>query len=204
MKDDNTKQIENILVKNLVRIFTEYGWTGYKGGPESFQAKVTTIRCGLYIGNALDYKTHLSLLLEARRKDHKWGLFTPTFVEGTLTLLKAYAKKHNLFNTKNKVWLSPTKEPSNANLFKELDHAKAAIKRLYQFGKTNIRYSLIEEYGEDRVRKDLRKVAPYARLNILTEDHEPDQIRDWLYDGGVTKMTVMYPFMPLVIISTDD
>ena len=83
-------------------------------------------------------------------------------------------------------------------------HAKAAIKRLHQFGKTNIRYSLIEEYGEDRVRKDLRKVVPYAKLDILTEDHEPDQIRDWLYDGGVTKMTVMYPFMPLVIISIDD
>ncbi len=204
MKDDNTEQIEEILIKNLARIFTEYGWTTGEGVPESFQAKVTTIRSGLYLGDAFGFKTHLSLIIEARKKDHKWGIFTPAFLEGTLTLLKAYAKKHYLFDIRGKAWVTPTKEPSKENLFEELDHAKAAIKRLYQFGKTNIRYSLIEEYGEDRVRKDLRKVVPYAKLDILTEDHEPDQIRDWLYDGGVTKMTVMYPFMPLVIISIDD
>lgn len=203
MKDNNTKQIENILVKNLVRIFMTYGVED-KNNANNFLTQCEVVRLGLWHGNAFMFSQTLETILKDRHKDHKWGLFTPTFVEGTLTLLKAYAKKHNSFGTRGKVCLVPTKDPRNENIFKELDYAKAAIKRLYQFGKTNIRYSLIEEYGEDRVRKDLRKVVPYARLEILTEDHEPDQIRDWLYDEGVTKMTVMYPFMPFVIISIDD
>lgn len=203
MFDNNTIQIEDNLVKNLVRVFTAYGWNG-KGTPDNYQTKYSTIKYGLYNGSAYGYYVHLSMILQSRRKDHNWGLYTSTFVEGVQTLLRHYSKRHGLFEIEEKHCEITSVPTPTANIFKTLDYAKDAIDRLESLGKTNIRYSLIEEYGEDRVRKDLRKVYPYAKLFISYDEHEPDQLRDWLYDDGVQKMTVMYPIMPLVYITLDN
>lgn len=203
MFDNNTIQIEDNLVKNLVRVFTAYGWEG-KGAPENYQTKYKLIKTGLYSGSAYGYYTHLSMILQARRKDHNWGLYTPTFVEGVQTLLKHYSKRHGLFEIKEKRCEISAVPTPTANIFKTLDYAKEAVDRLESLGKTNIRYSLIEEYGEERVLRDLRKACPGAKLSISYDEHEPDQLRDWLYDDGVQKMTVMYPIMPLVYITLDN
>lgn len=207
MKDDNTLQIEENLVRNLARIFTEYGWAG-RGAPKNFEQKLNIIAYGLTHGEASGYATHLKLLIQARKKDHKWGLFTPVFVESILNLLNAYAGKHNYFERKplsrSPVYDHPFGEVPEDNIFKTFDYAKKSIERLEKYGKTNIRFSLIEDYGEERVLRDLRRLYPKVTLFVDYDSHQPDQIRDWLYDGGVTKMTVMYPFMPLVIISIED
>lgn len=202
MQNDNTKQIRDNLIKNLVRIFTAYGWVD-ESVPENYQTKYQTIEFGLFQGQATTYLTHLNDILQERYKDHQWGLYTPTFVEGVRTLLKVFGKKHGYFDiSPKKIRVCPA-FPRNENIFKHHDYAREAIKRLDSCSKTTIRYSLIEEYGEERVVRDLRKIAPYARLSIQYDEHEPDQLRDWLYDGGVTKMTVMYPLMPLVYITLD-
>lgn len=204
MKDDNTMQIRENLVRNLARIFTEYGWIG-KGAPESFGRKIDIIADGLTNGDALSYATHLKLLIQARKKDHKWGLYTPVFVEGVLNLLNAFAGKHNLFERKPLLAdIGYFQGLPEYNIFKTFDYAKKSIERLEKYGKTNIRFSLIEDYGEERVLRDLRRLYPKVTLFVDYDSHQPDQIRDWLYDGGVTKMTVMYPIMPLVIISIND
>ena len=202
MQNDNTKQIRDNLIKNLVRIFTAYGW-GDEPVPENYQTKYQTIEFGLFQGQATSYLIRLNDILQERYKDHQWGLYTPTFVEGVRTLLKAFGKKHGYFDIPSKKIRVYPVFPRNENIFKHHDYAREAIKRLDSCSKTTIRYSLIEEYGEERVVRDLRKVAPYAKLSIQYDEHEPDQLRDWLYDGGVTKMTVMYPIMPLVYITLD-
>ena len=203
MLKTSTQNIENNLVTNLVRIFTAYGWTG-EGAPENYQTKAAIIQYGLHNGDALGYMTHLSMLINARRKDHKWGLYTPVFVEGVQTLLKSYCTRNKLFEKKSnaqKVTIScPTPK---ANIFTTVSHAKEAVERLELYGKTNIRYSLIEEYGEERVLHDLRRVCPTAKLVVRYDEHQPDQLRDWLYDENLVKMTVMYPILPLVILSIE-
>ena len=203
MKNDSTKQIRDNLIKNLVRIFTAYGW-GDEPVPENYQTKYQTIEFGLFQGRATCYLTRLNDILQERYKDHQWGFYTPTFVEGVRTLLRAVGKKHGYFDIPpKKIRVYPV-FPRNENIFKHHDYAREAIKRLDSCSKTTVRYSLIEEYGEERVARDLRKVAPYAKLSIQYDEHEPDQLRDWLYDGGVTKMTVMYPIMPMVYITLDN
>ena len=204
MKDDNTMQIKENLVRNLARIFTEYGWAG-EGAPKNFEQKIDIIAYGLANGEALSYATHLKLLIQARKKDHKWGLYTPVFVEGVLNLLNAFAGKHSLFECKPLLRdLTYVRGIPKDNIFKTFDYAKKSIERLEKHGKTNIRFSLIEDYGEERVLRDLRRLYPKVTLFVDYDSHQPDQIRDWLYDGGITKMTVMYPIMPLVIISIND
>lgn len=204
MKNDSYLQIEENLVRNLVRIFTEYGWTG-KGAPKNFGQKVNIIAYGLTHGEALDYATHLKLIIQARRKDHKWGLYTPVFVEGILNLLNTFAGKHNFFECKplsrNPFYDHPDGGVPEDNIFKTFDYAKKSIEHLEKYGKTNIRYSLIEDYGEERVLRDLRRLYPNVTLFVDYASHEPDQLRDYLYDGGATKMTVMYPIMPIVYIT---
>ena len=193
--------IKDNLVTNLVRIFIAYGWCDDKE-PDNFRKKLNTIAYGLTHGRALDYLVHLESLMAARRKDHNWGLYTSTFVEGIHTLLTAYGKKHQLFEIPcvNRNYTSCETIPKD-NVFLHTKHGIEAFDRLRSFGKTNIRYSLIEEYGEDRIRRDLRETGVYATLSIQYEDHEPDQLRDWLYDDGKTRMTVMYPILPLVYIT---
>ncbi len=207
IKKDNTLQIEDNLVRNLARVFTEYGWAG-RGAPKTFEQKINIIAYGLTHGEAFDYATHLKLVIQARRKDHKWGMYTPVFVEGVLTLLNAFAGKHNYFERKplarSHFYDQPYGEVTEDNVFETIGHAKEAVKRLEAYGKTTVRYSLIEDYGEEKVERDLRKAYPGATLSIHRDEHVPDQLREWLYDGGVTKMTVMYPIMPLVYITLNN
>jgi hypothetical protein len=202
MLQSNKPEIERILITNLVRIFTAYGWVGEET-PCNHTSKIETIRYGLNHGEALEYKTHLARLIQVRRIDHKYGLFTLTFLEGTLSLLNSYANNNKLFN---KIATPLKKRPkfelsvSNGNVFLTVDHAKAAVKRMNSFDASNIRYSLVEEYGLDRLKADLAVVAPGATIVIDYEGHTPDQLREWLYDDNLTKMTVMFPVLPIVTI----
>lgn len=203
MQQTNTQNIENNLITNLVRIFTAYGWDG-EGAPKNYTSKIATIKYGLYNGDALGYTTHLSMIIQARNKDHNWGLYTPVFVEGVQALLKSYCKRNKLYDKKGPI-SKPVFNyaPHRGNIFTTLPHGIQAIERLEKYGKTNIRYSAIEEFGEKRVLSDLRKLYPSAKLRIAYEEHEPDQFRDWMYDEGLTKMTVMYPVLPLVFITKE-
>ena len=93
----NTK-IEENLVWGLTRIFSEYGWTARGGTLLDWDTKLASISFGLHHGQALDYKTHLSMIINARQKDHNWGLFASEYVQGIHTLLVAYAENNDLFN----------------------------------------------------------------------------------------------------------
>ena len=193
--------IERSLVLGLVRIFTAYGWNT-TGESEHFADKVSTIQYGLHHGDAIGYRCHLSMLLQAREKDNQWGLFTPTFVKGIHNLLISYGNHNKLFDIKKpgKTPIYKT-EPSTANVFKTKE-GKEAIARLKAYGKTNIRYSLVEEYGVDRLQSDLREVikSDKATVEVRLETHEPDELWDKLYDDGKIKMTAYFPIMPLVIL----
>lgn len=191
--------IEQNLTLGLTRIFTAYGWSG-KGAPAHWQDKLDTIRYGLYHGEALGYSTHLSLLIKARKKDKQWGLFTPEYVKGIETLLRDYIEHNDLLDQ-----VSPkhkkefiTEVPSE-NIFKT--HS-AALKRLKTYGKTVISYGLVEEYGVDRILQDLQAHYPKATIKVNYDLHQPDQIREWVYDDGSVRMIIFDPIMPIVIIST--
>lgn len=194
----NTK-IEENLVLGLVRIFTEYGWKG-KGAPESWDAKLATIAYGLHHGQAFDYKTHLSLLISARQKDHDWGLYTSEYVQGILTLLTAYADNNDLFNIKYESVPPITYKEKSDNIFT----GSPALKRLEKNGNTVISYTLLEKYGFFRIVKDLNEHYPRGMVSVKFDEHKPDQIRDWLYDDGNRRMTVYYPIMPIIIITTGE
>jgi len=192
----NTR-IEDNLVLGLTRIFSAYGWNG-QGAPASWQDKLATIRTGLYQGDAIGYYTHLKLLIQARNKDENWGIFSPEYVIGIATLLDNYAKNNGLYQIQTPAKKpKPNHKPSSVNIF---EHSPI-LKRLKEFDKTVISYTLIEEYGYDRVLSDLRVYYPRATLFVDYEAHLPDQIRDWEYDNGKTKMTIYFPIMPLAIIS---
>ena len=204
MKNNNTEQIEENLIRNLARIFTEYGWP-VKGTPKNFEQRVNIIAYGLINGEASDYAKQLKLIIQARKKDHKWGLYTPVFIEGMLNLLNTFAGKHNYFErnplSHSRFYERPYGEVPEDNIFKTFDYAKKSLEHLEKYGKTNIRYSLIEDYGEERVLRDLRRLYPNVTLFVDYASHEPDQLRDYLYDGSGTKMTVMCPIMPIVYIT---
>lgn len=192
-------RIEKSLVLGLVRIFTEYGWDG-KGAPAHLSDKVSTIEYGLHHGDALAYSTHIKMILQARRKDHQWGLFTSEFVNGISSLLESYAEHNDLFQIQcPKTKKTFSTEVPTENIFKSL--AKDAVSRLRAYGNTVIRYSLIEEYGEERVLRDLQTIFPKATLRICRDTHEPDQLREWIYDDGIAKMTIYAPMMPIVVIT---
>jgi hypothetical protein len=39
---------------------------------------------------------------------------------------------------------------------------------------------------------------------VRTDEHVPDQLRDWEYDEGKEKMTVLVPILPIVILATGE
>lgn len=189
--------IEDNLILNLTRIFTHYGWRG-QGTPDTWQDKLDYIRYGLWHGLAYDFATHLKMIIQARRKDKKWGMFTPEFVVGTSLLLDDYADNNDLFT------ITPTKieftcVSSNVdNVFKN----SPVIKRLKMYDITVINFKLIEEFGEKKVLSDLKQFFPKATLTVNYDTHEPDQIRDWVYDNGSRRMTIYIPLMPIAVVST--
>lgn len=195
-------KIEMCLVSGLVRIFTEYGWNG-EGAPKRFSDKVLRIQYGLHHGDARGYLTHIRMLLQARQKDGKWGLFNEPFVFGIANLLKHYGEFNNLFDiTSDETAPEFHSRATSKNIFLEFKEGKEAVKRLRGFGKTNIRYSLYEEYGLKRLEKDLRAAGfPAATVYIAMDTYEPDDYSYNVYDEGISKMTLHYPIMPIVIIS---
>ena len=196
------KTIERSLVLGLTRIFTEYGWYTTGHSP-LFSDKLETIRYGLYHGDALAYRTHLRLLIQAREKDGKWGLFSPIFVNGIESLLTSYGNNNDLFAIKapelKQVFQT---ELSTLNVFKHNIYAKEALKRLKDFGRTNIRYTLVEEYGLDRLRNDLHAAGfKKGTVTICYDSYEPNYLCDPVYDDGSVKMFAYFPLMPIVLLT---
>ena len=193
------KRIETNLVLGLTRIFSAYGWSG-EGAPEHFADKISTIEYGLLHGDALGYSTHLKMLIQAREKDGQWKPFTSLFVNGISASLESYANHNDLFTIEPPKHKKEFKTPiSMENVFDSAAHG--AIKRLRLYGTTVIRYTLVEEYGAERLLQDLRKYFPKATLRIELDEHVPDQLRDWIYDDGWHKTTIYIPIMPLVVIT---
>lgn len=196
------KIIERSLVLGLTRIFSEYGW--YTTGDSSlFSDKLEVIRYGLYHGDALAYRTHLRLLIQAREKDGNWGILSPVFVNGIENLLTSYGNNNELFTIKSSesrpVFES---ELSPLNVFKHDKFAKEALKRLRDFGKTNIRYNLVEEFGVDRLQNDLRAAGfKKGTVSICYDTFEPNYLCDPVYDDGSVKMFAYFSIMPIVLLS---
>ena len=192
------KSIERSLVLGLTRIFSAYGWED----PKNFADKISTIQYGLYHGDALGYKTHLAMLIQAREKDHKWGLFTSTFVYGIQTLLNAYGSRNDLFSIKasGKAPVFKTEIPSE-NVFKHTREGKEALRRLRAHGATILRYNLVEEYGVDRLVSDLHNAGfKKGTITVNYEEHQPDELREPIYDDGKCKMSTWFAIMPIVIL----
>lgn len=193
-------RIEKCIVLGLVRIFSAYGWSG-KGAPEHFADKISIIQYGLKHGQALDYLTHLKMLIMAREEDQNWGLFTPVYVKGIASLLEKYAEHNNLFSIeKPKTKRYFNTKVKTKNIFESED--SAALQRLRVFGKTVIRFGAIEEYGEERVLSDLRVYFPKGTVTVDYAHHEPDQISEWVNDDGVERLTIYTPILPMVILAT--
>lgn len=195
-------RIEDNLVLGLARIFTEYGWKG-DGAPRTMSEKKLRIRMGLHHGEALDYYTHLKLLVQAREKDNNWGIYDPIYVHGICTLLDAYAQFNDLYSVTEKVPFKLVQQ-NPRNVFKVIKHGETTLKRLKANGTTVMSYELLEEYGYDKLLKDLREIYPHGTITVHTDTHVPDQIRDWEWDEGVRKMTIYFPIMPIIIISTSE
>lgn len=194
--------IERSIVLGLTRIFSEYGWYS-TGDSELFTDKVDTIQYGLHHGDALGYRAHLRLLIKAREKDGNWGIFSPIYVNGIENLLSTYGEHNDLFtiqSTSSKPLFKS--EVSPLNVFKNVKEAKAALTRLRQYGKTNIRYNLVEQYGIDRLQSDLRDAGfKKGTVTICYDSYQPDYLCDPVYDEGKVKMFVYFPIMPVVLLT---
>ena len=203
------QRIINHLTTNVTRIFIEYGWTG-KGCPKNYLAKKAYIAYGLTHGYALDFLTHLKMLAQAREKTQQWGIFTSTYVLGTITLLEKYGTAIGLFTIK------PTQplrvdmfddielpvQPKD-NLFTATEQGRAALRRLGTFEKTNIAYELVEMYGIERLRSDYAAFYPHGSIDVQRDDYPPMHLMDGLNVRGQTKYTLYSAIMPLVILTKE-
>lgn len=197
----NTR-IEDSIVYGLVRIFSEYGWPEGEV-PQLFTNKVKAIRHGLYHGEAKSYINRISEIISARRKDHNWGpLYEPTYVIGIKNLLRSYVAQNHLLDARHVKQPKYDDTLSSENIFRAEEVGCEALQRLMFYNKTNIRYNIVEQYGVSRLTSDLQEIYPLGSVLVNYSDHIPDQIRDWEYDDGKEKMTVFFPIMPLVILST--
>lgn len=195
-------RIEENIIGGLVRLFNEYGWEE-ENIPPLHSSKCAYVKYWLYHGEASHYLEALQRIINNCRKSHDWGkIFNSTYVEGIRNLLKNYINKNHLDKIKYKpelLILYPTLPPTD-NVFSEGQPGHRALTYLGSYDKTNISYSLVEEYGVPRLIQDLRFYYPNGDIRIRYEDHIPDQIRDWEYDEGTEKMTVFFPLMPIVLV----
>ena len=196
-------RIEDNLVLGLARIFTEYGWTN-EGSPKRMSDKRLMICRGLHHGHAQLYTEYMEHIIQQREKDNKWGIYNSIYVQGIYTLLKAYAQFNDLYNTFCMDTDLKLVHQTPSNVFKVIKHGEATLKRLKANGSTVMSYELLEEYGYDKLLKDLREIYPHGTITVHTDTHVPDQIRDWEWDEGVRKMTIYFPIMPIIIISTSE
>lgn len=80
------------------------------------------------------------------------------------------------------------------------DLGAQAIARLHAHGKTNIRYSILEQFGLERIEKDLtEKVGVPCKVRVCYDSHEPMDLIRYFYCGDQT-FTVRIPIMPIVTI----
>ena len=88
------------------------------------------------------------------------------------------------------------------NVFLDNEIAKAALKRLKSFGITNIRWDLLEIYGQAKLESDLTAAmgAP-CRVRVCYDSHTPMDLIKYVYCGSDT-YTVRIPIMPTVIIES--
>lgn len=85
------------------------------------------------------------------------------------------------------------------NIF-DTPEGKDALARMDVYDKANIRYSLVEQYGIERILKDLRaRSKSPCDAKICYESHRPMDIIKYFYCGNDT-LTVRIPIMPTVII----
>lgn len=86
-----------------------------------------------------------------------------------------------------------------ANAF-DSELGEKAIERLERYGKTNIRYEMVERFGTEQLAKDLSEKVGYAcSVRIAYDSHEPMDLFRYFYCGDTT-YTVRVPVMPIVII----
>ncbi len=195
------QQIENNLVQGLVRIFSAYGWAGDQS--QVLSQRIALINWGIHHGHASTYLSYLRNLIETREKNHDWWPFTSIFVYGIETLLESYADFNDLFTIPVTASDFKVQEPTKVNnVFTDTEPGIAAIRRLRTYGRTCIRYSYIEEYGVDKLQEDLRKIFPHGEVLIRNDNHQPDQLREWVWDEGSRKMTIYHPIMPVVLLAT--
>lgn len=199
-------RIENSIIYGLVRLFDEYGWPE---DPQTthFADKVKTVQDGLYKGLALTYLNRVKQIINECRQSGDWGnMYTPVYVIGIRSLLASYAKANNLMKVKVPDEGLPRHNTAvpTGNIFKHEHGCKDALDRLSYYGKTNISYAIVEEYGVPRIIKDLKKFYPRGEVYVRTDEHVPDQLRDWEYDEGKEKMTVLVPILPIVLLSTGE
>ncbi len=194
------QQIEENLTLGLVRIFSAYGWAGEQS--QTLSQRIALVSWGLHNGDATTYQSYLKMLIKAREKNNQWKPFTSIYVNGIATLLENYTK----FNDLDTIPAPKTRPDFSKiekieNIFKDTQSGKEILKRLRKYNKTVLSYTLIEEHGLERLKEDLQKVFPKGTIYICEDMHEPDQVRDWIWDEGIKKMTVYYPIMPIVIVT---
>ena len=203
MESDGPK-ILRALVGNLTRIFQAYGWDG-ENTPKHFSDKLDYIAHGLTNGDAQAYYTHLKMIIQVREKDHQWGIFAPFFVVGTCNMLKRCGDFLHWFEPGPHAPITNYKEPRiKGNVFKKSELGRDALERLRVYGKTNIRYSFVEEYGLPLLRRHLREAGyPDATIKVIEDNHIPDALfEDLVFRGEERlKLETYWPFMPLVILS---
>ena len=86
------------------------------------------------------------------------------------------------------------------NVFRDDACAADSIKRLRSYGITNIRWSLLEQHGIEKLDKDLNEVMGCAcRVRICYDSHTPMDFVKYVYCGDEC-FTVRIPIMPTVII----
>ena len=195
------QQIEDNLIMGLANVFTAHGWIN-TDIPQTLSQRVVYLSWGLHHGEAVDYYSHLSKIIKTCEQTDNWYPFTSIYVYGIQTLLDNYADFNDLYDIP-KTELRPETAllKSVGNVFRNTQKGQEVIKRLHQHNGTVLRYDFITEYGITKLKKDLRKIFPKGNIRISTDTFVPDQIREWLWDEGVKKMTVYYPMKPIVVVT---
>lgn len=197
--------VYNTIVLSLVRIFTEYGWED-KTLPH-LSDKVRYIEQGIAKGDGNGYYTHFSMILQARKKDHKWGLFSEEYMVKVDMMLKHFNKIFHWFDPGYDKPIKTTLNCRvNGNYFQKSPAGKEAIHRLERFGKTSVSYKVVEEYGVKTLQKQLRAAGyPNATVKVAMDSYEPDYYFDdvytEIYPGKYVRM--YWPIMPIVVISKE-
>ena len=196
-------KINRSLIPGIARIFIEYGWYNDQC-PQNWTNQLEDIHYGLFYGKAKTFHEHMESILALREKDQKWGKLTPAFVRGIVFLLNAYSMNNNLYAIESMGDSPEFNVPvPGGNFFTSTQQGREALKRIRSYGKTNIAYDAVQEYGLDRLCKELQNAGiPKGTISVRYDTHEPMELRDSVMDKGNkhVKMSTWYAIMPLVIL----